>query len=97
MTYKDDSLGIGRESARDAGAEAYIYAAECSRWIQLFSDLEQRIAKVQEKNAKEEHTVNRYEQEEQERERPTIASYRPIRKAEAADCISPIEGRELDQ
>ena len=24
-----------------------------------------------------------------------IASYRPIGKAEAADCISPVEGREL--
>ena len=25
----------------------------------------------------------------------TIASYRPIGKAEAADCISPVKGREL--
>ena len=74
-------------------APKYIYAFKCSRQIQSLSDLERRIAKIWEENAEEEHTVNRYEQEERERERPAIASYRPIGKAEAADCISQVEGR----
>ena len=83
------------ESERDAGAEAYIYAAECLRRIQSLSNLEGRFAKVQEKNAEEERKANRYEQEERERERPAIASYRPIGKAEAADWISSAQGRAL--
>ena len=32
----------------------------------MLSDLEQRIAKIREENAEEEHTVNKYEQEERE-------------------------------
>ena len=57
---------IRRESERDAGAEAYIYAEECLRQILSLADWEQRMAKNPEQNAEEEHTVNRYEQEERE-------------------------------
>ena len=38
--------------------------------------------------------TNKYEREERSSSSP-IASSRPIGKAEAADCISPIKGREL--
>ena len=61
----------------------------------MIADLERIVQKSPEPNAEGEHTVNRYEEEEREREQPAIASYRPIRKAEAADCISPVKGREL--
>ena len=47
-----------------------------------------------EPNTEDKHKVNEYEREEHSSSSP-IASSRPIGKAEAADCISPVEGREL--
>ena len=56
----------------------------------IWNEESQRVRKRTPKK----NTVNRYEQEEGERERPAIALYRPIGKAEAADCISQVEKRE---
>ena len=83
---RDKSLGDSNEttmipfsfererSKRDAGFGAFMYPEECSGRILSLADWEQRIPKSPKRNAKEQHTVNRYvqeEAEERERERTT--------------------------